>query len=206
MKMSKKSESIHALVSGMVCFEADGLPNQSVLFSAYTMEIDEDGLITLYHRTRPIKWFSHPDKGRTWNTRHAGRVAFKQCRHSGYLVGTLYGKTVKSHRVIFKMIHGGLCPTQIDHENGIRHDNRLCNLIASSAEHNSKNMGLRSDNSSGVCGVSWAKWAGKSGMWRAEIGSGKNKVRLGYFRTLEDARFAREKAAKEFGYSERHGT
>lgn len=122
-------------------------------------------------------------------------------RIDGYAMGTVFGKPMKAHRVIFCMVYG-FWPEYVDHINGIRHDNRLSNLRASTKVENGKNQKLFSSNKSGYVGVNWYKRGKK---WRAFIGINRKRVYLGQFDTKEEAVIARELASKEHGFSERHG-
>jgi hypothetical protein len=101
---------------------------------------------------------------------------------------------VSEHRLIWFMLHGtlpspGMC---IDHINGIRDDNRQCNLRCVSRSDNNRLAKVRSDNASGYKGVSWFMRIGK---WRADIAlpSGKRKY-LGSFDCPQKASLAYQKA------------
>jgi hypothetical protein len=91
---------------------------------------------------------------------------------------------------------------QIDHINGVRSDNRWCNLRAVSRQENAKNKRTPSDNSSGVIGVCWDRREKK---WRAEIQSGKVKHALGHFPEFSDAVAARKKAERDLEFHKNHG-
>lgn len=100
-------------------------------------------------------------------------------------------------------MHKLLYPNSIyvDHINHRRNDNRKCNLRAVTPSQNNMNMGLRSDNNSGVTGVHWDKNTNK---WMSRIGINKKRIHLGYFDSFEDAVKARknaeEKYFKEYSY------
>lgn len=188
---------------GIISFDSDGLPSAEWLHVLINLKFGADGRPVLYHRHRPLEWFEDHDVGRTWNTKNAGRKVFDRIGKTGYMVGGLLGKMLKAHRVIYKMVHGGLCPSQIDHKNGNRADNHLSNLKAADVLINRKNVKKRCDNSSGVCGV---HWAGHAKRWRAEINNEGVRLRLGYFNSLEEAARARKLAEVKYGYTERHGS
>ena len=62
---------------------------------------------------------------------------------------------------------------------------------------------LRSNNKTGIHGVSWAKELGK---WRARISTDKNRhVSLGCFESFLDACCARKSSELINGYHENHG-
>lgn len=124
-----------------------------------------------------------------------GVEAMKAISNRGYRRGSLLGRPVLAHRVIWKMITNQ-DPDTIDHINGDPSDNRLCNLRSVSISENAKNKRMPRNNSSGRVGV--AKFRDK---WRAQIGD----KYLGVFTTRDEAVRAREKANRALGYHENHG-
>lgn len=90
----------------------------------------------------------------------------------------------------------------IDHIDHDRSNNKKENLRTVTVKENNKNASIRSDNKSGICGVSFRKRRNK---WVAQIRvSGKNKT-LGWFSNIEDAKSARYRAEKEYGFHHNHG-
>jgi hypothetical protein len=77
----------------------------------------------------------------------------------------------------------------IDHINRNKLDNRLLNMRICDHKDNCKNSSIRSDNTSGVRGVSFNKGHNK---WKAEINANKHYYFLGYFDRFEDAVEARK--------------
>ena len=137
----------------------------------------------------------------SWNAKHAGKEALTTPSDHGYLTGRVNGRPLRAHRVIWAMVHG-YWPDEVDHENGIKCDNRISNLRDVDSLTNSQNCSKRTDNTSGVTGVSFNKADRK---WRAYI-SVRGKVRsLGFFDEIDDAVSARKRAEVEFGYHENHG-
>lgn len=125
-------------------------------------------------------------------------------KSSGYVNVTIGRLIFKAHRIIWA-IYNGVVPDpecDIDHLNGIRCDNRPCNLRLVSASSNMKNSKQYKHNTSGITGVSWEKTHKK---WRASINIGKKRVNLGRFDDVSDAIRARRKAEVENGYTDRHG-
>lgn len=82
---------------------------------------------------------------------------------------------------------------QVDHINGNKLDNRRCNLRIATNGQNSANKGPRRDAKSGIKGVRWHK---NSRMWQARITLDGHTRSLGYFRAIEDAAMAFERAAR----------
>jgi len=93
-------------------------------------------------------------------------------------------------------------PEEIDHDNGVRSDNRLLNLVATTREGNMRNKGMRKDNRSGVTGVGWHA---KDRRWVAHITVAGRLKRLGGFIDKSDAIAARMTAEQELGFHELHG-
>lgn len=94
----------------------------------------------------------------------------------------------KGHRVAWAMVHGE-CPVdmQIDHINGVRDDNRICNLRLADNSQNNANVKLKSNNTSGYKGVTWSKASKK---WAAQIHHKGKHIHLGLFDRKEDAAMA----------------
>ena len=110
----------------------------------------------------------------------------------GYIYTKLDGKKYMVHRLAWLIVHGSW-PFQIDHINGIRKDNRLCNLRIASMSENQYNSKISVRNTSGHKGVSWHKHTGK---WQAQISYERTKKYLGMFVSKQDAIDAYDKAAK----------
>lgn len=135
-----------------------------------------------------------------WNTKNAGRPALTTLTHNGYMFGTLFGRSVRAHHVIWAMMTGKWPTAQIDHINGIRTDNRWANLRQVQPSENSQNMCLPGNNTSGRIGVS----RGRRG-WQAYINRNRKRVSLGDFATFEEAVRVRAAAEVECGYHPNHG-
>ena len=84
----------------------------------------------------------------------------------GYLRVRVNGVYHSVHRVVWAMTHGHWPDHDLDHIDGNRLNNSPSNLRKSTQALNMRNTARRSDNTSGVRGVSWDK---QRGMWRARI-------------------------------------
>ena len=84
---------------------------------------------------------------------------------------------------------------EIDHKHGkeSRNDNRKSNLRIVTHSENLKNVGIRSNNTSGVTGVSFDR-----GKWVATIKTNSNSIYLGRFDNFEDAVAARKEAEEKY--------
>jgi hypothetical protein len=98
------------------------------------------------------------------------------------------GKRVAVHRILMGF------PETVDHINGIKWDNRLCNLRVATHVQQQMNRGLRKTNKSGVIGVSWSERQSK---WMAELRVDRKRVHRSYHEKIEDAADARAKAVRE---------
>jgi hypothetical protein len=155
-----------------------------------------------YWLPRPIEMFLSERSWKIWNSRFANTQTLNTSGGKGYHKVTIFGRSFKSHRVIYAF-HKGIWPVgEIDHINGIRDDNRIENLRDASHQENCKNQSGRIRSASGVRGVHWCRATKR---WQAQIGSGGKKFALGRFDSLEAAAFARRKAEIEHGFRVYHG-
>ena len=106
----------------------------------------------------------------------------------GYIRIGIDGIVYQAHRIIWLWMIGEWPELHLDHINGDRSDNRLCNLREATYSQNAQNRKLANNNTSGYKGVSF-----KSNKWVAGIN-------LGAFNTKEEAALAyNEAATKLFG-------
>lgn len=127
------------------------------------------------------------------NTRCAGKCTGTKSLHNGaiYLKMTIFRVTYFVHRIVWTHYHGAWPTLQIDHINGDSLDNRIANLRLATQQQNSQNMkALRSNNTSGIKGVSWCKLTEK---WAAQIAD----IDLGRYASKAEAIAVRQRAAKE---------
>lgn len=155
-------------------------------------------------RVRSAEFFGgmSQKQGEAWNRRYAGKQAFTSMLSNGYYQGVILGEHYLAHCVIFAMGNGAWSKDEVDHENHIRSDNAFENLREASRQQQSKNRSLFSNNKSGHVGVSWYKITNR---WRAAIMIDGKQITLGYFKDINDAVAAREKASAEADYHANHG-
>jgi len=119
------------------------------------------------------------DKGRGKKGHRAGTIHSK-----GYEVIRLDDKLYKSHRLAWLYVYGNW-PNQIDHINGDRKDNRICNLRLTSDSENMQNRHKPNpNNTSGHKGVGWHA---QTSRWRVKIMKDYKTIHLGHFKNLDDA-------------------
>jgi hypothetical protein len=109
--------------------------------------------------------------------------------NAGYLQICIARKKHLVHRLIW-MYHYGEMPTQIDHINGQRSDNRIENLRECSYSENHGNKQISRNNTSGYKGVFLDK---RDGFWFVYVA---NEYK-GRYRTIQEAADAYDAFAKE---------
>jgi len=112
----------------------------------------------------------------------------------GYLRIRIDGERYLSHHLAWLYVYGELPVCEMDHINRNRSDNSIKNLRLADREINTRNVGVRKDNKTGIAGVSWCNTHYK---WIAYISKG---VKLGYFKDFFEACCARKSAEKTLGY------
>lgn len=149
------------------------------------MNIDElKSLLSYEPDTGVIRWIAK-GKGRI-KKKEAGTLL-----HSGYAGICIGSKRWQSHRIAWALHYGEWPKDQIDHINGIRTDNRICNLREATNAQNGKNIKLSKANKTGVAGVCWSK---RYQNYRAYIKVNHQQKYLGTFKTLDEAKKARQDA------------
>jgi hypothetical protein len=120
---------------------------------------------------------------RTTNSVKVGDVA--GCvNKGGYVHITIDGCCYLAHRLAWLYMSGEWPVDDLDHINGDRADNRICNLRDATESQNIANSRMQVNNKSGFKGVSWHKYARK---WCACIGLNGKVKHLGYFDSPEGA-------------------
>lgn len=99
-----------------------------------------------------------------------------------------------AHRLAWLYMTGEWPENQIDHINLDKGDNRWCNLRMATYADNNRNVRKRSDNTSGVKGVTWNRL---NKNWRVVIHKDGRQFNVGSFKTIEEAEAAYEKASRE---------
>lgn len=121
---------------------------------------------------------------------------------AGYICIRIDKRLYRAHRLAWLYVYGEWPEDCIDHINHKRDDNRISNLRQSTKSENSKNLSMRSDNSTGITGVHWYKAYSK---WSAEIWYNGKKYFLGYFDTIQEAAKVRADAEESFCFDKGHG-
>ena len=121
----------------------------------------------------------------------------KWCRSNGYPCANIGGKIVRLHDCVMAIRFGEKpLKSYVDHINQDKSDNRSINLRFVSPQASALNMPLRSNNTSGVKGVSHTK----NGRYRAYITANGKWKALGTYDTVGEAKEARKNAELKYGY------
>ena len=184
--------------------KAKALPNRLLLlacldYNPITGELTWKVRPEWTFNNNPLRNVSHV--ANVWNSAWAGKPALNSLSKNGYLRGTINGEFYYAHRIIWKLLYGTE-PKDIDHDDGIRTNNRPLNIFSRSRSDNLKNRALSSNNTSGYHGVSYSK---THNLWTASIYDNGAKIHLGWFVELDDAVTTRKEAEKLFGYNPNHG-
>jgi len=99
--------------------------------------------------------------------------------NSGYIGITIDGKCYLAHRLVYKW-HFGVVGEEIDHINGDKQDNRIENLRVVSRSQNQWNSVLRSDNTSGIKGVTrrGSNWIAQIKLYGRNLYLGRYKDKM----------------------------
>ena len=152
--------------------------------------ISADELRRLFHYDPETGIFTRRTAVPARNGHIGAVVGFKIA--TGYAMMRIPQKLVFVHRMAWLYMHG-YCPAIIDHVNGDRADNRICNLREVTNQENAQNIKkCRNTNRTGVLGA----FKNGSGFSSCIKHNGK-QIYLGYFKTAEEAHQAYLKAKRE---------
>lgn len=180
---------------------AKPLPDQSYLLKMVRYDADSGRLFYNRRAATDFPNAKYPQAiANAFNTRFGDKEATGSLDTYGYVQVTIAGRLFLAHRLIWKLVTGE-DPEEIDHINGIRFDNRWCNLRPVSHRQNSQNRKRNCRNKSGMSGVIKRE----NGKWRARINVDGRELNLGTFCTKAEAILARRSAERRFGYHPNHG-
>lgn len=118
--------------------------------------------------------------------RNPGDLAGNQDQ-SGYRMHEILGRKYRAHRLAWLYMTGEWPPSNIDHINGSRGDNKWGNLRLASGAINAQNLRkAHKRNQTGLLGVSVKKGHGNK-PFGAKIRANGKYIHIGYFRTPEEA-------------------
>ena len=129
-----------------------------------------------YPETGWLIWKECDLKPVQWNAKCAGTRSGTINAPKGYRQTCIDNKSYREHRIIWFWMTGEW-PEEIDHINGIRDDNRWCNLREATSGENKQNLELEK-----YCGATWNKANGK---WKSQIKINRKSIHIGYFDSPE---------------------
>jgi hypothetical protein len=109
----------------------------------------------------------------------------------------------RAHRLAWLYMTGAFPTFQIDHDDGDRDNNRWKNLNAADNTSNGRNQRLRSNNTSGICGVYWRD---DLNAWVGKICVDGETIHLGVFSNKAECAAARKHAEIIYGFHPNHGS
>ena len=151
--------------------------------------MDRERLQHLFECKDGVLFWKNPNARRCKKGDKAGHID-----KDGYVIVRFDDKRVPAQKIIWYMAYGEM-PEMLDHINGNRSDNSLSNLRKVTKRENNFNKAMRSDNTSGVCGVRWHKQRKK---WNARIKIDGVEKSLGMYASFQDAVNARLEAETTF--------
>ena len=114
--------------------------------------------------------------------------------NGGYIKVNIGTKKYLAHRIIWIMQHGSL-PTEIDHINCNKLDNRIENLRQVNRTQNRYNIGSYKNNTSGTKGVSYKADLSK---WQVSVNIDGKRKYIGVFKDLELAELVAMEARHKY--------
>lgn len=113
----------------------------------------QEELLKLFYYNNGLKWKVDNNKG--GRNVKAGDDVVGWSNKKGYKQIMLGGKQYYLSRITYQIIHGNLTKELvIDHINRDSSDDLIENLRATTRKYNNRNRGIRSDNMTGVTGIS----------------------------------------------------
>lgn len=148
-----------------------------------------------------------PDTGKHFWLKHTGRIAAGReagyvCKHVGRVYINLLGNRCLAHRLAWLSRTGEWPIDEIDHINHDPADNRWVNLREVSHDENARNQKTRTDNTSGVCGVTFKS---RDKLWVAQIRVNKKLIHLGCSKSKENAIVLRKAGERKYDFHPNHG-
>ncbi len=113
---------------------------------------------------------------------------------TGYMQTKVDGKRQMNHRIIFLMHHGYM-PAFVDHIDGNKLNNLVENLRPATKAQNGHNVGVRSNNTSGIKGVYWKKQDKK---WCVRAWCNGKRRYFGLYADLELADLVAQEARNKY--------
>jgi hypothetical protein len=117
----------------------------------------------------------------------------------GYIRVGIKGNYYQAHRICWTIHHQEVLPLEaiLDHINGDKTDNRICNLRLATCSENNHNKQLNPRNKTGVKGVFYYPANSSIRPWMVTIKINDKQHYLGTYSTLDEAKEVRKRAEQE---------
>jgi hypothetical protein len=154
-----------------------------------------------YQQVREFFRYNKRTGAFVWRVQRRGRGGLTEIGqmvgdiHGGYRRTCIGGRAYQVHRLIWLYVTGHWPTVDIDHKNGVRHDNRWSNLREAHGSINQENFRRPFRNNQSRLIGAWPSSDGKK--WRSVIQVSRKRVFLGYFGTAMDAHLAYVKAKRK---------
>lgn len=113
-----------------------------------------------------------------------GYIAGRTKKDDGYTQIRIGVRTYYAHRLAWAFIHGSCpCQMEIDHINGKRSDNRICNLRLATRSQNE----AHSDRPANFSGYRGVYWSGISNDWYVQVSHQGKRYSGGSFKCAHEA-------------------
>ena len=132
--------------------------------------------------------------GEFFNLRKGGESLVCKASNRGYFRFTIDGQLYQVHRLAWLYVFGEFPSNLIDHINGKKTDNRICNLRACTYMDNVQNVSGKARCKSGLRGA----YEKSGGRWEAKIGVNYKTISLGHFRSADEAHRAYLEGKKKY--------
>lgn len=164
------------------------LPNIDTLRQLVCYNPDT-GKLYWKERTIDLCLGKHPKRTlATFNSFRAGKE-IGSLNNQGYISMEIYGIYIDAHIVCWALYYGKIPDFEIDHSNGVKNDNRICNLREANDSQQQANKPLSIKSTTGHKGV-----YSLNKKWRAKIYHDNKNIHLGVFDTINEAIEARKTA------------
>jgi len=173
---------------------AKSLPSVDLLRQLFRYE-SETG--KLYWRKRTPEMFAYSKNPLRTANHFNGNFANKEAGsidNKGYVIVGFCKTYIKAHRIIWVIENGKDPENHIDHINGIKSDNRICNLREATNSQNIAAGKVGKISHTGITGVYYRKDVGK---FTASFRKDKKLKHLGYFETIQEAEECYQTAFKK---------
>lgn len=173
----------------------NAVPSRRAILKMNTDNLTIERLKTLLHYNKVTGVFTWRVSRR--GTSPVGSIAGSVPNSDGYIQIKIDGVLHKAHRLAWFYVTGIQPASEVDHKNRDRTDNRFRNLRLCDEAQQAWNRSTRSDNTSGMAGVSFKR---DTGNWIVRIQKRGIRLYVGEFSSKSEAIAARRRvSATAFG-------